>query len=95
MVWDALFEVNLDLLYTIESRALELKQSLTMNLVDNTFSGDPIFNFTGVSNGQVLGFFGYSMPAQSFGVKRETGPDRRHTGTRVGPDAPAEASAVG
>jgi hypothetical protein len=67
MVWDALFEVNLDLVYTIESQALQLKQPLAMDLVDDAFSGDPVFTFSGVSNGEVLGFFGYSMPAQSFG----------------------------
>jgi len=33
MVWDALFEVNLDLVYTIESQALVLEQPLTMSLL--------------------------------------------------------------
>ncbi len=49
MVWDALFEVDLDLVYTIESQTLQLKQSLAMDLVDDAFSGDPVFTFTSMA----------------------------------------------
>jgi hypothetical protein len=65
MIWADI--LTLDLVYTIESQALALKQPLAMELTDDAFSGDPVFNFTGVSNGEVLGIFGYSMPNQSFG----------------------------
>jgi len=58
--------VTLGLVYNIIEQGLGLPAPFSMPLAAGSFAGAPLINFTGVSDGNATGAFGYSIPPQEF-----------------------------
>ncbi len=65
MVWAGL--VTLGLVYTVIEQGLQLPTPFSMPLAAGAFAGTPMIEFTGISDGNATGAFGYSIPPQEFG----------------------------